>query len=219
MIAIISGASSGIGREFAYQIDDKGYDEIWLIARRYDRLLEVKNKIKTPVKILALDLLEDESFYLIEEELSKSNKKISLLINSAGVGINDYFENIALIDDERMINLNIRVPSKLIKIALPYMGEDSIIINVASVSGFIPQPKFAGYAASKSYLISLSRALNREFKKYGREDLHKLVKKALKKAGKNDLITTHPASKFMLIISKILPHSFVMWIERISGMY
>lgn len=246
MIAIISGASSGIGREFAYQIDDKGYDEIWLIARRYDRLLEVKNKIKTPVKILALDLLEDESFYLIEEELSKSNKKISLLINSAGVGINDYFENIALIDDEKMINLNIRVPSKLIKIALPYMGEDSIIINVASVSGFIPQPKFAGYAASKSYLISLSRALNREFrdkkihvtalcpnpvdtefaisnnnnlKKYGREDLHKLVKKALKKAGKSDLITTHPASKFMLIISKILPHSFVMWIERISGMY
>ena len=74
MIAIISGASSGIGREFAYQIDDKGYDEIWLIARRYDRLLEVKNKIKTPVKILALDLLEDESFYLIEEELSKKNK-------------------------------------------------------------------------------------------------------------------------------------------------
>lgn len=246
MIAIISGASSGIGREFAYQIDDKGYDEIWLIARRYDRLLEIKNKVKTSVKILALDLLEDESFYMIEEELSKSNKKISLLINSAGVGINDYFENIDLIDDEKMIGLNITAPTKLIKISLAYMATNSIIINVASVSGFIAQPKFASYAASKSYLISLSRALNREFrdkkihvaalcpnpvdtefgiqndnnlKKYGREDVHKLVEKALKKAAKTDLITTHPASKFMLIISKIFPQSFIMWIEKISGMY
>ena len=246
MIAIVSGASSGIGREFAYQIDDKGYDEIWLIARRYDRLLEIKNKLKTPVRILVLDLLENDSFYEIGNELSKSEDKIGLLINSAGMGINDYFENISLIDDERMIGLNITAPTKLIKVSLDYMDENSIIINVASVSGFISQPKFASYAASKSYLISLSRALNREFgykkihvatlcpnpvdtefgiqkdnklKKYGREDIHKLVKKTLKKADKSDLITTHPASKFMLIISKIFPQSFIMWIEKIIGMY
>jgi len=246
MIAIISGASSGIGREFAYQIDNKKYDEIWLIARRYERLLEVKENLKTPTKILALDLLNENSFFIIENKLKKNNNKIGLLINSAGMGINDYFENISLEDDEKLIELNISAPSKLIKITLPYMAVNSTIINVASVSGFIPQPKFAVYAASKSYLISLSRALNRELKdekihvatlcpnpvdtefgnssennlkKYGKEDLHTLVKRALIKAGKGDLITTHPASKFMLMISKILPHSFVMWIEKINKMY
>lgn len=246
MIAIISGASSGIGREFAYQIDNKNYDEIWLIARRYKRLVEVRDNLKTPTKILALDLLDEKSFFIIENELKETSNKIGLLINSAGMGINDYFENISLEDNEKLIELNISAPSKLIKIALPYMGENSTIINVASVSGFIPQPKFAAYAASKSYLISLSRALNRELKdkkihvatlcpnpvdtefgnnnennlkKYGKEDLHILVKKALKKAAKGDLITTHHASKFMLVISKIIPHSFVMWIEKINKMY
>ena len=72
MIAIISGASSGIGREFAYQIDNKKYDEIWLIARRHERLLEVKENLKTPTKILALDLLNENSFFIIENELKKN---------------------------------------------------------------------------------------------------------------------------------------------------
>ena len=96
MIAIISGASSGIGREFAYQIDNKNYDEIWLIARRYKRLVEVRDNLKTPTKILALDLLDEKSFFIIENELKKTSNKIGLLINSAGMGINDYFENISL---------------------------------------------------------------------------------------------------------------------------
>ena len=246
MIAIITGASSGMGREFAYQIDDKGYDEIWLIARRKDRLLEVKDKLKTPAKTLSLDLLADESYGLLEERLREDKAHIGLLINAAGMGINEYFENTSLDKDEKVIDLNTKAPSKIIKIALPCMAKGSTIINIASVSGFIPQPKFAVYAASKAYLISLSRALNRELrdrkihvatlcpnpvntefgidndnklKKYGIENLNKLVARTLKKAGKADLITTHPASKLMLIVSKIFPHSFIMWIEKISGMY
>lgn len=246
MIAIITGASSGIGREFAIQVDDLNYDQIWLIARRKDRLIELKNQLKTKSKILALDLLDRESFLKISNEIEIANQKVGLLVNSAGVGFNDYFENVSLEENQRMIDLNILAPTQLIKVILPYMAENSVIINVASVAGFIPQPKFATYAASKSYLISLSRALNRELKgrkihltslcpnpvdtefgeidkngikKYGTEDIHKLVARALKEARYKDLITVHPSARFMRLISKIIPHSFVMWLERVFGMY
>ncbi|WP_394010982.1 SDR family NAD(P)-dependent oxidoreductase [Anaerococcus cruorum] len=246
MIAIITGASSGIGREFAYQIDNLDYDEIWLIARRYERLVEVKNNLKTKTKILALDLLEEESFLKITTELDFSNDKVGLLVNAAGIGYNDYFENLSLEKSKRTIDLNILAATQMIKVILPFMAKDSVIINVASVAGFIPQPKFATYAASKSYLISLSRALSREFrdrkihlatlcpnpvntefganndsgiKKLATEDINKLVSKTLKQAKYKDVITVHPSAKFMLVISKIIPHSFIMWLEKIFGLY
>ena len=246
MIAIITGASSGIGREFAYQIDKENYEEIWLIARRTDRLRGLRNNLKTPSKILALDLLDDKSFEILSEELNKSNKDIGLLVNSAGVGDNDYFNDQSMESIEKTIKLNMTAPTKLIKIALSFMARGSTIINVASVAGFTPQPKFAQYAASKSYVISLSRALNREFaskdihvsalcpnpvntefgphhksgiKKYATEDIHILVAKALKKAPYKDLITVHPSAKLMKIVGKILPHSFIMWLEKIFNMY
>lgn len=246
MIAIITGASSGIGREFAYQIDEMDFDEIWLVARRLDRLEEIKEKLKTPVKVLCLDLLDDESYMILEEELKKYHPNVDMLINSAGMGINDYFDNIDISKDEAMIKLNILAPTKLIKIISPYMIPDSVIINVASVAGFIPQPKFTTYSASKAYMVNFSRSLNREYrdrginvsalcpnpvdtefgqtnesglKKYGTEDLSRLVKIALDRCRETDLITTHPASKFMLVISKIIPHSFIMWVEQKFGMY
>lgn len=246
MIAIITGASSGIGREFAYQVDDLGFEEIWLIARRVDRLKEVSKDLKTKSKVLNYDLLEDSSYEDFSKVLKENTPEISLLINSAGLGYNDYFENISLSDEDKLIDLNIKSPTRLIKIALPFMARPSTIINLGSVAGFLPQGKFASYAASKSYIISLSRALNRELrpkkihvaclcpnpvdtefstnsedsiKKFAKEDIKKLVKKALKKAGHRDLITTHPASKFILVISKILPHSFIMWVEKIIGLY
>lgn len=246
MIAIITGASSGIGREFAYQIDNLDYDEIWLIARRYERLVEVKNNLKTKTKILALDLLEEESFLKIANELDFSNDKVGLLVNAAGIGYNDYFENLSLEANKKTIDLNILAASQMIKVILPHMANNSLIINVASVAGFIPQPKFATYSASKAYLISLSRALDREFrdkkihvatlcpnpvntefgannnsgiKKYATEDINKLVAKTLKQAKYKDIITVHPSSKFMLVISKFIPHSFIMWLEKIFGLY
>lgn len=71
MIAIITGASSGIGREFARQVDKKGYKEIWLIARRKERLVDLQKSLKTKVKILDLDLLEDESFFYYRKAFRK----------------------------------------------------------------------------------------------------------------------------------------------------
>lgn len=246
MIAIITGASSGIGREFAYQVDNLNYDEIWLIARRYERLAEVKSNLKNKTKILALDLLDEESFFKIANKLEFTKDKVGLLVNAAGVGFNDYFENLSLEANKKTIDLNILAASQMIKVILPHMANNSLIINVASVAGFIPQPRFATYAASKAYLISLSRALNREFrdkkihvatlcpnpvntefganntsgiKKYATEDINKLVAKSLKQAKYKDIITVHPSAKFMLVISKIIPHSFIMRFERILGLY
>ncbi len=247
MIAIITGASSGIGYEFAKQIDKKNYEEIWLIARRKDKLHNLSNNLKTRAKILALDLCDEKSFEIIKKELDCSNKKIGLLINSAGMGENDYFKNTELDKDIKTLNLNIKALTSMTKICLEFFQKDGIILNIVSSAAFIPQAKFALYAASKSYVLSFSRAVRREFKdikvsvlcpnrvktefleksnnnsskikNLGNENLEKMVEKALKKMGKKDLITTHPSAKCLLIISKILPHSFILWAERILGIY
>ena len=246
MIAIVTGASSGIGREFAYQIDRLGFDCIYLIARRTGRLEEVSEKLSTKTKVLSLDLLDQDSFIKIEDELKESKEIVGLLVNAAGLGYNDYFVKQDLAANKKLIDLNILAPSQMISILIPYMTRGSRIINVASVAGFMPQPKFASYAASKAYLISLSRALRRELrpyginvcclcpnpvdtefsqgprtgiKKYGLEDIHKLVAKALKKSGHADIITSHPLARLVLISSKILPHSFIMSLEKLLKMY
>ncbi|WP_316276328.1 SDR family NAD(P)-dependent oxidoreductase [Anaerococcus vaginalis] len=247
MIAIITGASSGIGYEFARQIDKKNYEEIWLIGRRAEKLQNLSEKLQTRARIFALDLCEEKSFEILKKELEISNKKIGLLINSAGEGQNDYFKNTSFDDDMKTLDLNIKALTAMTKISLDFFQKDGIILNIASSAAFIPQAKFALYAASKSYVLSFSRAIRREFKdikisvlcpnrveteflkksknnsagikNLGNENLEKMVEKAIKKMGKKDLITTHPSAKILLIISKIFPHSFIMWIEKILGMY
>lgn len=247
MIAIITGASSGIGYEFARQIDKKNYEEIWLIGRRAERLQNLSEKLQTRARIFALDLCEEKSFEILKKELENSNKKIGLLINSAGEGQNDYFKNTSFDKDMKTLDLNIKALTAMTKISLDFFQKDGIILNISSSAAFIPQAKFALYAASKSYVLSFSRALRREFKdikisvlcpnrvqteflkksnnnssgikNLGNENLEKMVGKAIKKMGKKDLITTHQSAKILLIISKILPHSFIMWVEKIFGMY
>lgn len=247
MIAIITGASSGIGYEFARQIDKKNYEEIWLIGRRSERLKILSKKLQTRARIFALDLCDEKSFEILKKELESSNKKIGLLINSAGTGENDYFKNTSFDKDMKTLDLNIKALTAMTKISLDFFQKDGIILNIASSAAFIPQAKFALYAASKSYVLSFSRAVKREFKdikisvlcpnrveteflkksknnssgikNLGNEKLEKMVAKAIKKMGKKDLITTHPSAKILLIISKIFPHSFIMWIEKVFGMY
>ena len=247
MIAIITGASSGIGYEFARQIDKKNYEEIWLIGRRTERLNDLSEKLQSRARIFALDLCEEKSFEILKKELEISNKKIGLLINSAGMGENNYFKNTKLENDMKTLDLNIKALTAMTKICLNFFQKDGIILNIASSAAFIPQAKFALYAASKSYVLSFSRAIRREFKdikisvlcpnrveteflkksnnnssgikNLGNENLEKMVGKAVRKMGKKDLITTHPSAKILLIISKIFPHSFIMWIEKKLSMY
>lgn len=101
MIAIITGASSGIGLEFAKQIDKIGFDKIILLARRKERLMALSEILQSKVKILDLDLRKNESFRILEENIK--DEKIGLVINSAGLGINDYFDQISIVDRKSVV--------------------------------------------------------------------------------------------------------------------
>ena len=172
-VAIITGASSGIGREFALQIAQRyrTIDEIWLIARRKDRLAEVKTEINAVsgklVRILALDLTDETDIKFYRNLLERQAPSIRVLVNAAGYGIAAHFENMTVDDVTGMLNLNCRALAAITHISLPYMSGPSNIINLASSAAFLPQPSFAIYAASKSMVLSFSRALNRELEEKG----------------------------------------------------
>lgn len=172
-VAIVTGASSGIGREFAIQIAQryKTIDEIWLIARRKDRLAEVKTEINAIsnklVRILALDLTDDTDIKFYRNLLDRQDPSIRVLVNAAGYGIAGHFENMTVDDATGMIDLNCRALAAITHISLPYMADPSNIINLASSAAFLPQPSFAIYAATKSMVLSFSRALNRELEGRG----------------------------------------------------
>ncbi len=164
-IAVITGASSGIGREFALQISRKykSIEEIWLIARRTDRLEELKKEIhgKT-VRILSLDLTDEGDIQLYKSLLERQNPAVRILVNAAGYGIIGHFNRLSYEENLGMIDLNCKALTAITYLTLPYMSHPSNIIHMASAAAFLPQPSFAVYAATKSMVLSFSRALNQE---------------------------------------------------------
>lgn len=163
---MITGASSGMGRDFARLLDrKKEAEELWLIARREDRLQELAQGLDTPCRIFSLDLKERTSFDLIKLALQQHQAEIRWLISSAGFGKVGTVENIPLKKSEEMIELNIMALTRLSTICLPYFGKGAHIVHLASAAAFLPQPNFAVYAATKSYVLSFSRALGKELKK------------------------------------------------------
>jgi len=162
-IAIITGASSGIGRQFAIDLDrDSRLDEIWLCARREDRLRELAESLSKPARILAGDITDKKWREQLLDEIKAERAQIHTLINSAGFG---KFEAFCDLDcNERMVEVNCQALTAVTSLCLPYMKAGGRIINMASVAGFMPQYKGAVYAASKAYVISFSRALYQELK-------------------------------------------------------
>ncbi len=166
-IAIVTGASSGMGREAAFQISGRyaGLDEIWLAARREDRLREVQNALPVPSQILALDLSDPGSTAQLEERLAAEQPNVKILVNAAGFGKLGDFSRIRLRDETDMIRVNCEALTAVTGAVLPYMSDKSRIIMFSSAAAFLPQPGFAVYAATKSYVLSFSRALNAELSK------------------------------------------------------
>ena len=166
-IALVTGASSGMGREFVKQISQKypKLDEIWVIARRIDRLSELQKEVKTPLKIIGLDLTKDESLNEFESILAEYKPDVKILVNSAGYGKIGNVEELAYEDVTGMIDLNCRALTAVTYLVLPYISNRSRIIQLASSAAFMPQPGFAIYAATKSYVLSFSKALGYELKK------------------------------------------------------
>lgn len=165
-VMIVTGASSGMGREFALQLSRKysKMDEIWIIARRKDLLLSLENEIKIPTRVFAMDLTADTDMAEFKEFLATEQPDIKLLVNCAGYGRIGRFDEIDVDAQCGMIDLNCTALTRFTGLCMPYISDHSRIINVASASAFAPQPDFAVYAASKAYVLSFSRALNAELK-------------------------------------------------------
>ena len=168
-IAIITGASSGIGREFARQIPRlyKSLDELWVVARRTDRMKELARKAEVPVRIFDGDMMRDYIFSRIEKELERCGADIRMLVNAAGYGKIGAAEELRIDEQCEMVDLNCRSLTRLSLLCLPYMTKGSRIINIASAAAFAPQPGFAVYAATKSYVYSFSQAIREEVKDRG----------------------------------------------------
>ena len=167
-IAIITGASSGMGRRFAETVDELGkVDEIWAIARRADRLEELKKTAPYPVRPISLDLSRAESADELQQMLEAEQPAIRLLVNASGFGKFQRTDETPLADNMNMVDLNCRAVLALCQVCLPYMKSGSKIINIASVAAFQPIPYINVYGASKAFVLSFSRALNREVKPRG----------------------------------------------------
>lgn len=165
MIAIITGASSGMGREFVFKADqEENLSEIWVIARRADRLEELKKEIKTPLRSIPLDLTKKESLEELELLLKTNKPEIKLLVNCSGYGKFGKTQEISLDDSMGMIDLNCKALTAVTLLALPYMAQKGNIIELCSLSSFQPVPYLNVYGATKAYVLSFSRALNAELK-------------------------------------------------------
>ena len=167
-IAVITGASSGMGRELAIQISQKeSFDEIWVIARREDALQNLKESIKTKVRPVPLDLAKQESFEEYKTLLEKEKPDVAFLANVAGFGKFGRYDQIALKDCMDMIDLNCKALVAMTQLTLPYMKRGSRILQLDSLSAFQPVPYINVYGSTKSFVLSYSRALNRELKTEG----------------------------------------------------
>lgn len=167
-IAIVTGASSGMGREFVLQLNQYvQVDEIWVIARRKEALESLKDEVATPIRAISMDLTKAESFDSLAALLEQEKPEVRLLVNAAGFGKFGHFDNISITDDALMIDLNCTALVRMTRIVLPYMSAGSHILQLDSLSAFQPVPYITTYGATKAFVLSYSRAMNRELKDKG----------------------------------------------------
>lgn len=162
-IAIVTGASSGLGREFVKQIAQKAdVEEIWVIARREERLTEIREKCQVPVRVLPMDLVKQESIQKLEDLLASERPVVSILVNAAGFGKVGDYRQVTRRESDAMIDLNCRAAVDVTLVCLPYMERKSRILEICSTSAFQPFQYLNVYAASKAFLYRYSRALGVE---------------------------------------------------------
>ena len=163
MLALITGASSGMGRDMARVLAGYGYDLI-LVARRREKLEELKNELNTKVTIIDMDLSIPENCYTLYEKVK--SKKIDFLINNAGFGLFGEFHETDLDTELKMIDLNIKTYHILTKLFLKDFVKRNRgrILNVCSSAGFMAGPRLSTYYATKNYVTKLTMAINEELR-------------------------------------------------------
>lgn len=166
MRALITGASSGIGKNMAYVLANKGIDLI-LVARNKDELLKIKANVKVNVEVIELDLLKEKNVFKLYEMCKDRN--IDILINNAGFGLFGLFIETDLARELEMIDLNIKAYHILTKLFLKDFVEkdNGYILNVASSAGFMAGPRLSTYYATKNYVLKLTMAINEELRQSG----------------------------------------------------
>lgn len=164
-IAIISGASSGMGKEFVIKADQRyNLDEIWVIARRKERLIALQEGVKAKIVPLSYDLTKQDSLTEIENKLKEENPDVKLLVNCSGFGKFAEFIESDYASNASMCDLNLKSLILMTQICLPFIKEGGKILNVGSMSSFEPVPHLSVYAATKAGVLSYSRALAFELK-------------------------------------------------------
>ena len=162
-VAIVTGASSGLGREFARQIDLlQQVDKLWLVARNHDALQEVADLLSSPAVPVVADLGSKADIAAIRQRLADFNPDVRYLVNAAGFGKFGDWQTISDAAVDSMIDLNCRGLVDMTRAALPYMERGSRIIQVASAAAFTPLPHMNVYAATKSFVLHYTRALRWE---------------------------------------------------------
>ena len=158
-IAIVTGASSGLGEEFIKNLGNEDIDEIWAIARRRERLEALAGISSVPVRPVPMDLTGKESISRLSEMLSDEKPEIHILINAAGFGKIGLTEDIGRDSLDKMIDLNCRAAVDVTLLCIPYMPKGSRILEICSTAAFQPFQFLNVYAASKAFLYRFSRAL------------------------------------------------------------
>ena len=165
-IAVITGASSGIGFEYAKAVYETrtDLDEIWVIARRADRLQMLQDELGSTVIPLPFDITDPQFTDSYTNLLKEKNATVKLLINNAGFGKLGNFDELSLSDNTGMVRLNCEALTAVTSATLPFMNENSEIINTSSIASFAPNTRMAVYSSTKAYVTSFSRALKAELK-------------------------------------------------------
>lgn len=166
-IAVITGASSGLGVCYVDAVTKlfPEIDELWLIARREERLNKVAEKYPDKhTVIVPMDMADMNSFKILEDKLKANNPQIEVLINDAGISIGSAFEDMELESMLKIIDLNCKGATAVTKVCLPYIIDGGTILEVSSTSAFVPNTNLIVYCASKSYVSAFCLGLREELK-------------------------------------------------------
>jgi hypothetical protein len=165
--AIVTGASSGMGAEFCRRLDAYGLDCIWLIARRKDKLDEVASSLKTPSKIFSLDLTDPDDIHALREAIDSEDPDIRYLVNCAGFGKFGMTWELSPVLTRSMIDLNVNALVEITNICIPHMKAGSHIIELDSLSAYVPMYDLNVYASTKAFVRHFCNGLREELREKG----------------------------------------------------
>ena len=172
-IAVITGASSGLGKEFLQALlpKSKELDEIWLIARRPERLQELAALwapfCEAIIRPVPMDLTDSAAYVAFESLLQEEDAEIRILINNAGCGVLGNIADMPADGQIRMVDLNVKAMTAVAAIGVKFMTRGSYLINTCSIASFAPNPRMTVYSSTKAYVLSFTKGLRFELKTKG----------------------------------------------------